>query len=614
MANGRRPRRVGFQQNTALDTLERVLGLGQGIAQTVQANRQRRDDRQLSYLNTLSSGYENNYSPESINLMQEQLLDYKNKNMQNMSAEALDFFNLQQSKIKQHANNLQEYDNQIETIDSLPDRAISLVQNLSDYSNLSSVAEKEEYAKNNWTNEDGNVLTLVDKETELSDIMVEYADNMQTFMGKFGNRVSKQNPYLANRYLNLENILSQAVSAFDDFSISEDEKSYLINNLKNPNAQAIKEWSGTRSTAKKFVAESKMLSFENSRKIFDTQSQFLETGYFVPFTEDGQFASDSDGAIPPIFIGAGALTKKERENRIREHYTKEGLKGDELENQVKASYDKYLGIDLARGKAYAALEKNSKFGGVDFIKDLDVEYKKYGLEEDITTTTTTTTTTPKTSTVRNVESYEDIKKNLRTDTARNILEKSNKQVDSVINYINNKDFVFGEEFTDAEIKKLTKQFSATRSQIKSMNVPDVYKGSDQLKFFTNEALKLIGKKGTTINKEEYQQIKNIYQQKANRLNELKIINKENQQSFNTLQPSGYLSEKSLSINNPAAFEVLYTVKSNQKEKRNLEAEVQKLSTIIGSLDRYYSSSNPPGVNNFKNMIEKRFQNQVDTYK
>jgi hypothetical protein len=402
------------------------------------------------------------------------------------------------------------------------------------------------------------------------------------------------------------------VSAYDDFSISEDEKNYLINNLKNPNAQAIKEWSGTRSTAKKFVAESKMLSFENSRKIFDTQSQFLETGYFAPPTEDGQFASDSDGAISPIFIGAGALTGKERKNRIREHYTEQGLKGDELENQVTASYDKYLGIEEARAKAYVELEKNSKFGGVDFMKDLDVEYKKYGLEEEIPPLPPPPKGKP--STVRNVESYENIKKNLKTDIAKNILEKSNKQVDSVINYINNKDFVFGEEFTDAEIKKLSKQFSATRSQIKSMNVPDVYKGSGQLKFFTNEALKLIGKKGTTINREEYQQIKNIYQQKVNRLNELKIINKENQQSFNTLQPSGYLSEKSLSINNPKAFEVLYTVKSNQAEKRNLEAEVQKLSTIIGSLDRYYSSSNPPGVNNFKNMIEKRFQNQVDKFK
>lgn len=40
MANG--PRRVGLQQNTALETLERVLGIGQGIAQNVQANRDRR--------------------------------------------------------------------------------------------------------------------------------------------------------------------------------------------------------------------------------------------------------------------------------------------------------------------------------------------------------------------------------------------------------------------------------------------------------------------------------------------------------------------------------------------------------------------------------------------
>ena len=56
MANGRRPRRVGFQQNTALDTLERVLGLGQNIAQTVQANRQKRDNFNAQYLNSLTQG------------------------------------------------------------------------------------------------------------------------------------------------------------------------------------------------------------------------------------------------------------------------------------------------------------------------------------------------------------------------------------------------------------------------------------------------------------------------------------------------------------------------------------------------------------------------------
>ena len=57
MANGRRPRRVGLQQNTALDTLERILGLGQGIAQTVQANRKERSNAlQIRMTSILDSG------------------------------------------------------------------------------------------------------------------------------------------------------------------------------------------------------------------------------------------------------------------------------------------------------------------------------------------------------------------------------------------------------------------------------------------------------------------------------------------------------------------------------------------------------------------------------
>ena len=47
MANGRRPRRVGFQQNTALDALERALGIAQGIGSTISQNRAQKAKAEL---------------------------------------------------------------------------------------------------------------------------------------------------------------------------------------------------------------------------------------------------------------------------------------------------------------------------------------------------------------------------------------------------------------------------------------------------------------------------------------------------------------------------------------------------------------------------------------
>ena len=104
MANGYSNSRRGGARwrssNPGLDTLEQILGITGNIANRVQDTRDRRNDSQLSYLNSLTKGFENNYSLKSINVMKEQLNDYKAKNINNMSADALDFFNITETRIK----------------------------------------------------------------------------------------------------------------------------------------------------------------------------------------------------------------------------------------------------------------------------------------------------------------------------------------------------------------------------------------------------------------------------------------------------------------------------------------------------------------------------------
>ena len=159
MANGydaqwRVPRREGQKTSKGMQNLQELLGITGGIAGRVQQNRDRRDDAQLSYLNSLTAGFENNYSSESINVMMQQLNDYKAKNIDNMSSDSLDFFNIAETRIGQHSKNLQEYDTQVGAIDALPDKAITLIEDLSAYGGLGEEA-KDAYRNENWKNEDG---------------------------------------------------------------------------------------------------------------------------------------------------------------------------------------------------------------------------------------------------------------------------------------------------------------------------------------------------------------------------------------------------------------------------------------------------------------------------
>ena len=380
MANGYSNSRRGGARwrssNPGLDTLEQILGITGNIANRVQDTRDRRNDSQLSYLNSLTKGFENNYSLKSINVMKEQLNDYKAKNINNMSADALDFFNITETRIKEHSENLEEYDTQVGAIDALPDKAITLIQDLSTYSNLGEEA-KNAYKNENWKNKDGTVGTIIDKENDLSDIMVEYANNMETFFSKHGNRIQKQNPYLANKYLNLETILSQAVSAFDDFNISENEKNYLVNNLINPNSQAIKEWSNARKQAKDYVIGSKQNNFTNAKAAYDKLNQMSVNGFYVePGEKGGEIASDSDSMGDVFYIGKGKQTAKDRMADIRNYYSGElggNLKGDNLDIQVQSSMDAYASLEAQKAQQYSILKNNSKFGGVDFMQEFNVK-------------------------------------------------------------------------------------------------------------------------------------------------------------------------------------------------------------------------------------------------
>ena len=97
-----RGRREGVYQGTsAMDTLERVLGIGSNIAGRVQANRDKREAYNLNYIGALTKGIESNFLNDGtggINQIIDKLESYKQNRMQNASPETLELLDIAKMK------------------------------------------------------------------------------------------------------------------------------------------------------------------------------------------------------------------------------------------------------------------------------------------------------------------------------------------------------------------------------------------------------------------------------------------------------------------------------------------------------------------------------------
>ena len=150
MANGPRiVRQGGFKSSSGLDNLMQVLQVTGNIAGNIQQNRNRRDSTQTSFLSALTQGFESNYSSQSISNMRNKIAEYKQNNLNNMSADAMDMFGIAEMRLKEHSENLNHYDTMIGNIDALPNQAYGLVEQLASHGSLPNQAEKDVYAQDN---------------------------------------------------------------------------------------------------------------------------------------------------------------------------------------------------------------------------------------------------------------------------------------------------------------------------------------------------------------------------------------------------------------------------------------------------------------------------------
>ena len=84
MANGPRLKRQGgFKSTGGLDSLMQLLQVGSGVAQSVQQNRNKRDDYDLKMIGILAGNYESEYNSSILDENIKAVEAYKNKKMNN---------------------------------------------------------------------------------------------------------------------------------------------------------------------------------------------------------------------------------------------------------------------------------------------------------------------------------------------------------------------------------------------------------------------------------------------------------------------------------------------------------------------------------------------------
>ena len=330
MANGQRRGGAQLQRSSTLDTIEQIARISQALTGGARERRQRRDAYTLNYFNEATKGYQSIYDQSKLSAMLLNLDDYNRKNGHKMSVESKDLYNLSRQRVKAHMDEVTHYDSMIGKIDALPNKALTVVEQLAIYDSLNSEEAKRNYANENWKFEDGSVRTRGDVQNELQDYMVEYTSYMRDFFGRHGERVNSQNPYLAARYTGLQDVLVDAVDALGDGLLSEGERKYLKKNLINPDSESIKTWALNRKNETEFLEKQNRETITKSILDYRQLEKQLNSG-FTTVESKSSGVTGEGGDDRQVYIGTSDKEK------LRQYYSGFYTNEDDITRAINES-------------------------------------------------------------------------------------------------------------------------------------------------------------------------------------------------------------------------------------------------------------------------------------
>ena len=433
--------------------------------------------------------------------MSDKIKEYKKNNIGGMSADSVDMFGLIEGRLGEHLGNLQDYDRQIASIDELPDKAYNLVQDLADYSLLESDEAKKQYALNKWKLEDGTVLNYSDKEEQLTNVMTQYASNMRNFFGKHGQRISKTNPYLANKYMQLEGVLVDAVDSLNDGLITQGESQYLKSNLLNPDADKIKNWANMQQKSVEYVDTQNRAAFTKNKTSYEFYDDALSSNFAQITEEGGAYApTTKSDASTPLYIGESPEAYYLNSTDEDGEPMYEGTELSQMVQDSKSTRNSYI---VARAKSYGDMESKNEIYfrkyGVNLMEGMDIE----GIDvPDVPTTTTTETTTETDTEIDTDELPEGIERPKPGQSAKIVYVQD--EIDKELGLRGSAKIIEPEKAKPVkpttEINNLFKKYTDYSKKLKQIqrNAPNNLEAINKVKKFQNDALMKLRNQGYNI--------------------------------------------------------------------------------------------------------------------
>jgi len=268
-----RGRREGVYQGTsALDTLERVLGIGSNIAGRVQENRDRRDAYNQRYLATLTQGFEKITDNNILQQRLDSLTKFKEEKISDATAESMDMFNLMEQRLKNQMANNTDFDMKYQSMIDKHKGVADWVQMMYDYNKEGTTEDERAVLRGN---RDEKQFRL-EEETNFKKMMETYSYDLRNWYEKHGNRID---PYMMNDMVTSQSYMKSILDNWRaDDKIDETEYNLYSSGISTGNYKDLKAFEDKRQGLANTLAATDIKQFQALKEQFDALGRASSAG------------------------------------------------------------------------------------------------------------------------------------------------------------------------------------------------------------------------------------------------------------------------------------------------------------------------------------------------
>jgi hypothetical protein len=271
-----RGRREGIQQSSALDTLERVLGIGSNIAGRVQSNRDRRRDFNTQWVNSLTSGWDTTYDSSRLNDMLSKMNDYKTRRVNEMDADTMEIFSLSESNIKNQIQKNLDYDTRLSSMGGITDKVEQWTIDQYEYGLMSPEAQAEKrggVSKDAWESERRN---------NMRGYIDEYITAKNNWYAPHSKRISQTAPHLWSQASVTEEYVRQALKNWDDDGvINPQELNLTLTGMKTADLEGLRTYRANQAEDLDYVNKEFRTKFDEKVTLYESITDALRVGSFT---------------------------------------------------------------------------------------------------------------------------------------------------------------------------------------------------------------------------------------------------------------------------------------------------------------------------------------------